>query len=568
LSAAPRVLMLVTSRVRLRLRAEHEYLVPPLSPPPEGAALEEIARSEAVQLLVDRTRAANRSHELTEATAPAFARICLRLDGLPLALELAASRMRAFSPDEVAASLDRALELLVEGPRDLPARQRTLRATIDWSYHQLSESERRLFAQLAAFAGHFYAEDVVAVFGAESRGLLASLVEVNLVRQPEPDGFAMFQTIREYATERLEATGEGDAVRGRHCRHFLALAERAYAAILNGEDPTSGFRSLDRAHDNLREALSWAARAGEVELEVRLACALRQFWIVRGDLAEGRTFFERAVAATNTGDRRLRAQALMNGGPFLYRQGELAQARSWWEEALELLSAEGDVEGAARCAGELAAVAFSEGDLERSAAQYARAAEGFAALGDRMRLGIVKSNQAEVAAMQGDLRGAVQRSQEAVDIAREVHDADGLALALHTLGRLLQRAGDSARAREVIGECLIRARDLGYREVLANCIQATGEFALAERDDPELAARLQTVARHALERIGAPLQGLEEESFERTAQALARRVGAERLREIADEVADLPLESILDEALVILRSEPAPIKTRAARQRR
>ncbi len=464
--------------------------------------------------------------------------------------------------------MDRALELLVDGPRDLPARQRTLRAAMEWSRLQLGEAEQRLFAQLAAFAGEFYAEDVVEVFGGESRESLASLVEFNLVRQPVPDGFAMFQTIREYATELLEATGERDAVRGRHCRHFLALAERTYAAILNGEEPVSGFRLLERAHDNLREALSWAAHAGELELEVRLACALRQFWIVRGHLAEGRTFFERAVAATETGDPGLRAQALMNGGPFLYRQGELARARAWWEEALALLTADGDLAGASRCAGELAAVAFSEGDLERSAAQYARAADGFAALGDRMRLGVVRANQAEVAAMQGDLGVAIKHAEESVDLARQVRDADGLALALHTLGRLVQRADDCSRVREVFSECLLCARDLGYREILANCVQAAAELTLAEAGDVEVAARLQTVAGQALARIGVRLQGLEADSFHRTAHALGMRIGAERLHEIADDAADVPLESILDDALVLLQPDPSPPTRRRPPSRR
>lgn len=558
LSRAPQLLMLVTSRLPLRLRAEHEYLVPPLNPPPENARFEEIADSEAVQLLLDRTRAVNRVHELTESSAPAFARICRRLDGLPLALELAASHMRTLSPDAVAASLDRALELLVEGPRDLPARQRTLRATIEWSADQLGETERLVFAQLAAFAGHFRAEDVLAVCGPQSREPLVSLVECSLVRQPEADSFAMFQTIREYATERLDETGEREAVHGCHCRHFLALAERTYASILAGEEPAAGYRSLEHAHDNLREALSWAARTGELELEVRLVCALRQFWIVRGHVAEGRTFFERAVAATETADRHLRAQSLMHGGPFLYRQGELAQARAWWEEALALLTADGDVAGASRCAGELAAVAFSDGDLERSAAQYARAADGFAALGDRMRLGIVRSNQAEVAAIQGDMRAAIEYGQEAVDLAREVNDVDGLAYALHTLGRLVQRAGDSPRTREVFSECLTCSRDLDYREILANCVQAAAELTLAEDDDPELAARLQTIARQALGRIGVRLQGLEGESFERTAQALATRLGAERLRDIATDAAEVTLESVLDEVLALLQPDPSP----------
>jgi predicted ATPase len=556
LSAAPGLRMLVTSRARLRVRAEYEYQVPPLALPEANARFDAIARSEAVQLLVQRSRAVNRSCALTESSAPAFAHICRRLDGLPLALELAASRMRSLSPDAVADGLDRALDLLVEGPRDLPARQRTLRATLEWSHEQLSETEQRMFARLAAFSGSFYADDVRPICGPDSHEPLVSLVEVNLVRQREPDRFTMLETIREYAAERLAQSSEDDTIRDRHCRHFLALAERAYEQILRGEE--SGFHSLDRAHDNLREALAWAGQAGDVELEVRLACALRQFWLVRGHLPEGRTFFERAVAATEAADPRLRAQALMNGGPFLYRQGELAKARAWWEEAQTILTAEDDVAGASRCAGELGAVAFSEGELDRAAELYARSAAGFESLGDRMRVGIVRANQAEVSAMKGDLDGAIQQAEESVAIGRELNDRDSLALALHTLTRLMLRAGQTQRARALLGECITRAREIGYREVLANCMQATAELTLSGDGDLELAARLQSVARQALEEIGAQLQGLEAESFEQTLETLAARLGPERMQAIEGQAADLELESVVNDALTLLASQRAP----------
>jgi predicted ATPase/DNA-binding SARP family transcriptional activator len=555
LSAAPGLLMLATSRAPLRLRAEYEYPVPPLALPESDAQFDAIARSDAVQLLVTRARAVNRSCALTESSAPAFAQICRGLDGLPLALELAASRMRALSPEAVAAGLDRALDLLVEGPRDLPTRQRTLRATLDWSHEQLRENEQRVFAQLAAFAGSFSADDVAAVCGQDSREPLASLVEFNLVRQRPPDRFTMLQTIREYAAERLEQSGDSDAVRGRHCRHYLALAERAYEGILRGEE--SAFDSFDQAHDNLREALTWAVQTGEVELEVRLVCAMRQFWLVRGQLPEGRTFFERAVAATEGGDPRLRAQALMNGGPFLYRQGELGLARAWWEEALALLTDQQDVAGASRCAGELGSVAFSEGELDRAGELYARSAAGFESLGDRMRLGIVRGNQAEVCAMRGDLSEAVDYAEECVAIAREVNDADGLVLAIHTLARLMVRLGETRRAQALLGECFSRARDLGYREALANCVQATADMMVSGAGDLQLAARFQSVARRALEEMGVRPQGLEGQSFDRTAQALESQLGAEQLRVIDEEAAGVPLESLLDEAQARLQSEHA-----------
>jgi predicted ATPase/DNA-binding SARP family transcriptional activator len=552
LRATPGLLILVTSRVRLNLRAEHEYPVPPLALPEAGARFDAIASSEAVQLLVERARAVNRTLALTESSAAAFARICRRLDGLPLALELAASRLRSLTPDALAAGLDRALDVLVEGPRDLPDRQRTLRAMLEWSHVQLGADEQRLFAQLGAFAGPFHADDVRAVCGPDSREPLASLVEANLVRRQDAEAFTMFETIREYAVERLEHDGAADLVRDRHSRHFLALAERAHQAILAAEESAAAFRSLERAHDNLREALTWTEQAGQVELEVRLACALRQFWIVRGHLAEGRAFFERAVAATEDGDPRLRAQALMHGGPFLYRQGQLAQARAWWEEALALLTDQGDVAGASRCAGELGAVAFSEGDFDRAALLFARAAEGFESLGDRMRLGIVRANQAEVAALQGELPQATAYADEAVAIARDLGDADSLALGLHTLARLVSRAGQTERARSLFAECLSQARELGYREVLANCVQAAAELMLLAGGSPESAARLQAVARHALEQMGALLQGLEAQSFDRVAGTLAARLAPEQLQEISDQAAGVPLDAVLDAALAEL----------------
>jgi predicted ATPase/DNA-binding SARP family transcriptional activator len=556
---APGLLMLATSRAPLRIRAEHEYRVPPLALPDVGARWELIAQSEAVQLLVARARAVNRSCVLTESSAAAFAHICRRLDGLPLALELAASRMRTLSVDGVAAGLDRALDLLVEGPRDLPVRQRTLRATLEWSHEQLGASEQRLFAQLAAFSGSFYVDDVAALFGDEAREPLNSLIEVSLVRQIEPERLTMLETIREYAAERLAQSGADDSVRRRHCKHFLALAERTHEAILRGEEPVTAFRALEQAHDNLREALTWAAQTGEVELEVRLACALRQFWLVRGHLAEGRTFFQRAVAITAGADPRLRAQSLMNGGPFLYRQGELAQARAWWEEALALFTDHGDVAGASRCAGELGAVAFSEGDLGRSAELYAHAAAGFESLGDRMRLGIVRGNQAEISGLQGDLPRALEHAEESVALAREIGDADSLALSLHTLGRLVRKTSDAERARHLFGECLVLARDLGYREVLANCVQAAAERSLSADGDPVVAARFQTIARQAMQEMGVRPQGLERQSFDHTDAVLAKRLDPERLRAIEQAAADLGLESALDDALEVLQPERSVI---------
>jgi non-specific serine/threonine protein kinase len=290
---------------------------------------------------------------------------------------------------------------------------------------------------------------------------------------------------------------------------------------------------------------------------VRLACTLRQFWLVRGDLAEGRRFFERAVAATVTANPELRAQALMHGGPFLYRQGELAQARTWWEEALTLLRGQNDVAGAARCAGELGAVAFSEGDLDQAAALYAQSAEGFASLNDRLRLGIVSANLAEITALTGDIANAIPHAEQSVAIARKVEDLDGLALALHTLARLRHMAGDAATATSLFAECLARAREIGYREVMANCVQAAAELGLEAGGEPQHSMWLLGVARQALSEMGVRVQGLEDDAFLRTEAALVERLGVEQVRAITNEAREVPLEQVIDGALGLLGARPS-----------
>jgi predicted ATPase/DNA-binding SARP family transcriptional activator len=548
LSTAPALRMLTTSRAPLRLRAEYEYPVPPLSLPPRWAALEAVAASEAVQLLLERARAVNPNHRLTATTAPAFERISRRLDGLPLALELAAGRLRSASVEELAAGLDRALELLVEGPVDLPARQRTLRATLAWSYEQLDPDAQRLLARLAAFASSFAVADVEAVCGPGVAELLAGLAQVSLL-QHTGTGFSILETVREYAAESLAASGQEHESRARHCRHFLALAEGAREALLAGEDQAGAFQELDAAHDNLREAFAWAAGAGEVELEVRLVCALRQFWLVRGLLAEGRALFERAVADTEAGDPQLRAQVLVYGGALLYRPGDLATARAWWEEALRLLGDGGDRTLTAHCAAELGNVAYSEGELDRAAELYECAATGFTATSDLMRLGSVRNNQAEVAVARGDLAAADSFVSQAIEHARAVGDTEALATGLHTAARLALAVGRPDRARGLLLESLLCGRELGYRELLANCVQAVAELLLGEGGDPERAARLQLAAAAGLEEIGVPAQGMEGESFAVTEQRLSDELGAEHLAAIALELRELAIERAFERAV-------------------
>ena len=558
LSAAPRLLVLATSRAALRLSAEHEYPVPPFARPDEGLPFEELVRGDAVRLFAGRARAVDPSFQLTEENAPSVAHICRRLDGLPLAIELAAARSRLLPPRAMADRLDRSLDMLVGGPRDAPTRQRTLRATLDWSHEALGEAERAVFARLAVFAGGCTLEAAEAVCGENGGAVLAplsNLVDVNLVQSgPGIDGrarFTLLETIREYALERLTEMGDEDRVRERHCRHLVAQAEQAYETLVSGGVGEAVYATLDVEHDNFRAALAWTAHAGEVELEVRLAVALRQFWIVRGHLAEGRRYFGRAVADTAEAGARLRADALQHGAQFPYRQGDLAEAKAWWGEALDLLRELGDAAGIARCAGELGAVAYSEGDLARSTRLYDEAGARFRELGDEMRLAICAGNVAEIAIMQGDLEAAVRHGEEAAAIQRKLGEEDGLAMSLHGLARARQRLGDLDAARRLYAECLVTARGLGFREAIANCVEGAAEVILAD-GDPEGAARLYLVARRSLDETGVQLQGPEAEDYARTAAALHERLGAVGLTAIEQRTSGLRLEDVVDEAIATL----------------
>jgi len=550
LTAARGLRLLVTSRSALGVRAENELLIPPLALPAVTDSLERVAASEAVRLFVARARAADRGFALDAELAPVVAGICRRLDGLPLAIELAAARLRGIGPRELGGALESRLATLIGGPVDLPSRQRTLRATLDWSHDALTEPERRAFAWLGVFAGSGSRDAIVAVCGPESREPLGALVAASLVRRLDggaEERLGMLETIREYALERLGARGETDEARERHARQFLALAEHGRDMILTGRAGQEIYAALDRDHDNLRAALDWAADAGALELEVRLACALRQFWLVRGHIAEGRRFFERAVENTEGRERRLRAEALMHGGPFAHRQGALDQARAWWEEALTLLRELGDDAGVARCAGELGAVAYSAGDLERAAAASNESAAAFAALGDDMRVAIVEANLGEIELARGNLDAATRHCEQAVAIQRSLEDHDQLATTLHGLARVRVRAGRDAEARELMRESLQLAAEIGYREVIAELLADVARLALAE-GRPDRAAMLAAAARATRLEIGVRLGDEHAEAAELHRQ-LREQLGAEALAAIERQAGEGGLGAAVQEAL-------------------
>lgn len=358
LAACPRLKVLVTSRAALRLSGEHEHPVPPLQlpDPTDPPDPESLARCEAVALFVQRARAARPEFEITPANAPSVAELCARLDGLPLAIELAAARVKVLSPPALLARLGRRLCLLTGGARDLPARQQALRNTMDWCYDLLAPAEQVLFARLAVFVGGCTLEAAEAVAGAGDEAApdvldgLALLVDQSLLRQVEgPDGeprFTMLETVREYAAERLEAGGDADVWRRRHADYYLALAEQA-APELVGPRQGAWLDRLEREHDNLRAALSWALERDEQTLGLRLVAALGHFWRVRGHLNEGQGWFERLLSRWPDAPAHARAEALSAAGNLAHARDDYGRA-AYHEASRSLRRALEDARGAAQ----------------------------------------------------------------------------------------------------------------------------------------------------------------------------------------------------------------------------
>jgi predicted ATPase/class 3 adenylate cyclase len=322
-AAAPRLKVLATSRAALRLYGEREFPVPPLAlpdpaypPPPER-----LTQYEAVRLFVERARAVKPDFSVTNENAPAVAEICVRLDGLPLAIELAAARIRLLPPRAMLARLGSRLKLLTGGARNLPERQRTLRGAIEWSYELLTPEERTLFARLSVFAGGRTLEIIETICDPEGEldtlDGLESLLEKSLLRQEEGPGgeprFVMLETIHEYAREKLEESGEAEEVRRRHAEHFLTLAEESYPE-LKGPDQLEWLERLEAEHDNMRAALSWALGRKEAEVALRLGGALWWFWWMRGHNSEGRRLLEEALAIDGRVSPEVRAMALAGVG--------------------------------------------------------------------------------------------------------------------------------------------------------------------------------------------------------------------------------------------------------------
>ena len=465
-ATAPRLRILVTSRAPLRLSGETQYQLDPLEP------------DDAVVLFVERGRAIGRSIE-PDATVEA---ICAKLDSLPLAIELAAARLRLFDPDTLLERLERTLRLLTEGSRDAPERQRTLRATIEWSHELLDEASRRLLAHLAVFAGSFPIEAAESVCDA-GLGELTALVDMSLLKPISGGRLLMLETIREYALERLGDSGEEELLRRRHAEEFARLAESAYGHRLDAEAEASA--RLDRDHDDLRAALDWLT-ASDPDAALELAGALGWFWFTRGYLAEGDARLDAVLAASSAGGR-TRARALAASGPLVARLGRAQDGRQRLEDAVARWRALGDRSETAVALDALGWVLFYDAnDNDASLAAFEDEDAIWRELGNedgeiRARVGVC-----QVLVAMREVKRAETLSKELLERARD--DLRVKHFAIHFLADCSLMRGDPAQAEQRYRRSLQAALELG--DVIETSLEVQG-VAMAKAGQGESARALE-----------------------------------------------------------------------------
>lgn len=471
--------VLATSREPLATDGETIWRTPSLSLPSEGGTLEEQKRSEAVRLFVDRAAAARRDFALNAVNAPAIAQICCRLDGIPLAIELAAARIGALSPSQVAARLGDRLDLLTRGDSISLPRHRTLRGLVDWSYELLSESERCLFARLSVFPGAFDLRAVEATCDATPLDrdsildLLSGLVDKSLVvldDQSHDSRYRLLETLRAYAHERLAESGAVDTTRASHAAYVLDLAETA-APRLRGADQRVWIERLERELPSIYAALDWLCAGGRAATALQLSGALGWFWHLRGYWRAGSTLLSRALALPCDPAEPMRPRALCAAGLLASNLGRGEEARHWLDEALTLFQARGDRTGEADALNVLGLVANGRGEGPAADAYFWRALEISGAIDDHWGVGRARWNLAESAEQRGDLAGARAYLSRVVQDFQACGALAARGIVLGDLARVAHAEGARAEARDYYRESLAVHRAFGIRYRMVPCLR-------------------------------------------------------------------------------------------------
>jgi predicted ATPase/DNA-binding XRE family transcriptional regulator len=538
----PELAVLITSRAPLCLRGEQEYRVPPLRLPAStrSPAAKEVFDSPSGRLFAERAQAASPVFRLEEENVAAIASICWRLAGLPLALELAAAKVRFLDPVTLLSRLDRALSM--GWARDIPDRQRTMRATLDWSHDLLSEPERALFRNLSVFSGGFTleaAEAVGSVGEVDAEDILESLgrlVEQSLlIARTDRDGYGtrygMLEPIRQYASEKLEERGEAGTVSRSHAAFFLALAEQAYPK-LRGPRQGEWLDRLERENGNLRAAMEWSLSAGDDDTTVRLSWALWVFWWLRGYQREGRRWMEALLARNLSAS--LRTIALAVAGTMDYTQGHYESCKRYMQQSFELAREVGDKVRAAHAAYCLGTVALNGQDLETAKSWLDEALSLYLEAGDNYQMvSNVRIRLGTILLIQGDYDRAAATIEEGLAFAHKLGDRIGINDALYVLAQVAQVSGDHDLAARRFVEGVRLSEEMGDRANLGYYLEGLAVVA-GVRGETERSACLFGAAVGMLEAVEAPVYDYFEPNrslYERTKARVRSRLGESAFEE-------------------------------------
>ncbi|MDA0168259.1 tetratricopeptide repeat protein [Solirubrobacter taibaiensis] len=529
LHASPRSKLVVTSRAPLHLAAEHELALGPLAAEP------------AVALFERRARAVN--PRLRDDATGVIEEICRRLDGLPLAIELAAARIKVLSPQDILDRLSRRLDLLSSGPRDAPQRQQTLRAAIGWSYDLLEPEDKRLFTELGVFAGGFTLEAAEAVCGLEALDGIAALADHSLLTRA--DGrFGMLETVREYALEQLE---HGGAVRDRHARAYVELMAGAEDGLVSA-DQREWLERLDSDHDNLRAALRHAIAARDGDTAVALVAPMWRYWLLRGGVSEGRELCRDALSLDG-GSAEARLRTSNGAGILAAEQGDFDAARVLFEEALARTRELNIREREARIVSNLGVLAVYRGDFEMAIALYADATDIARELDDERAVSLYTQNLGIVHDEVGNVPEAIALLEESVEIARRVAEPAHLTSTEESLARVLLDE-DEERAIALLRLALERASEIRDSYGLVGCLE-TAAAAASRRGDPQAGAQLWGAAEQLREERGTTRQPDEQRFGERVEAELRAALGADGYAAAVAEGIALGLEDAVSLGLRI-----------------
>lgn len=484
--------ILVTSREPLRISFEQQMDVPPFTVPDPLQApsdTEQLLRYEAVRLFVERASAVKPDFRLTKENANVIGHICRRLDGLPLAIELAAARVGLLAPAAMLARLDRRLFMLTGGPKDAPPRQQTMRQAVAWSHELLNDEDRRAFRRLAAFTGSFTlaAAEVLAADPDVPQDMLermASLVDKSLLRQTddsveEEPRFSMLETVREFADECLARAGEVEDVRARHARFYIGLAEQAEPG-LSGPFQASWLHRLQQEHDNLRSALQWLTRAGRVDEALQLAAGLRRYFRARGYVSEARERLAELLEAAGTASNSVRAKGLHAAGWLAREQGDYPEGCTLLERSLDLYRALDEPRGMGWSLVDLAFIKRYQGDYRRATALLQEALPLLRRARDQEGLAAAEGNLGMIARDEGNHTAAQAHLQASLALWQQIDDRVGIGWALTALGMVLRAAEQHTAACTCLERALALWKELGDRQNTANVLNTMAAAARAD----------------------------------------------------------------------------------------